>query len=253
MPPEKGKASVRSIIEEHFPRYRFVDVDTKSGAAAIDTSITALVVTQPATDLTEKELRRIDDFVLAGKSLAVIASAVNLAAGDPTMHATLATHGVEVLLAGYGIEMRKDVVEDFGRSFQLEAVTTTSTTPVTLRFPTVLDIRDDERFTGDAQLLDSGFVSSFRIEQIFFPFASSLVIHPERQPHLEPGALRVIARSTPQADRETSKEVDLSVVLGVPLLIHTVSPAHGRSCRTSKSAPSAFRYSMAVPGATTST
>lgn len=209
VPSDKGKPSLRGIIEQYFPFYRFVDVDTKNGAVAIDTSLSGLLVLQPERDLVDQELARIDDFVLAGKRLAVVASAVNVRASDPLMHATLSTHGLEKLLTGYGIEMRRDVIEDFGRAFKVEVMTTTSSSPLTMRFPPILDVRDEQRATGDQQLLDTGFACFFKISQIPFPFASSLVLHPERQPDLGPGGLRVLARSTPTAARETSTDVSL--------------------------------------------
>lgn len=209
VPADKGKPSLRGIIEQYFPHYRFVDVDTKRGTVAIDTSLSSLLVLQPERDLVDQELARIDDFVLAGKRVAVVASAVNVRPSDPLMYATLSTHGLEKLLAGYGIEMRRDVVEDFGRSFKVDVMTTTSSSPLTMRFPPILDVRDDERFTGDHQLLDTGFASFFKITEIPFPFASSLVLHPERQPDLGPGGLRVLARSTPTAAHETGNDVSL--------------------------------------------
>ncbi len=165
----------------------------------------------PERDLVDKELDRIDDFVLAGKRIAVVASAVNVRARDSLMHATLSAHGLEKLLAGYGIEMRRDVVEDFGRPFKVEVMTTTSSTPLAMRFPPIHHVKDDERFTGDEQLLDTGFASFFRIPEVPFPFASSLVLHPERQPDLKPGALRVLARSTPSARPPPTSRSDLCV------------------------------------------
>ena len=52
-------------------------------------ALDGLLITQPGKDLTEKELRRLDQFVMKGKALAVFAGAVNIAAGDETMNATL--------------------------------------------------------------------------------------------------------------------------------------------------------------------
>src|ERR1019366_2908492 len=99
-----------------FKFYEFVTVDLKAGDAAIDETLDGLIVTQPGKDLTEKELRRIDQFVMKGKTVAIFAGAVNLKAGDATMNATMSTHGLEKLLEGYGITVNKDVILDFGRS-----------------------------------------------------------------------------------------------------------------------------------------
>lgn len=198
--------SIQSIITQYFPFYEIKDVDLKNGDAEIDEGLDGLLVTQPAKELTEKELRRIDQFVMRGKSLAVIASAVNTKASDPTMSATLSTHGLEKLLAGYGIEMKKDVVLDFGRPFRV-GVETLSGRRMMI-FPQMLDVREDSRFTGNETLLDTSFAAFFRIPQASFPFASSLALHPDKQPELG-DKLRVIARSSPAAITETGDTVDL--------------------------------------------
>jgi ABC-type uncharacterized transport system involved in gliding motility auxiliary subunit len=208
LPSNSGqKPNIQGILTQYFPFYTFVDVDLKKGDGEVDESLDGLIITQPAKDISDKELRRIDAFVMKGKSLAVIASAVNMKAADASMNATLATHGLEKLLDGYGIEMRKDVLEDFGRPFRVGVWTQGG--PQTARFPAILDVHDDYRFTGDEQLLDTGFPAFFRIQQIAFPFTSSLVIHRDKQPDIAPDKFKVIARSTPRTLRETGDNIDL--------------------------------------------
>jgi ABC-type uncharacterized transport system involved in gliding motility auxiliary subunit len=202
----QGGPSIQGIIGQYFPFYEIKDVDLKGGDAEVDESLDGLLVTQPAKEITEKELRRIDQFVMRGKSLAVLASAVNTKAGDATMNATLSTHGLEKLLEGYGIVMNKDVVLDFGRAFRVRVETLTG--PRTMIFPQMLDVREDSRFTGDEVLLDTSFAAFFRIPQASFPFASSLTLKREKQPQLG-DKLRVIAHSTPAAITETGDTVDL--------------------------------------------
>jgi hypothetical protein len=143
---------------------------------------------------------------MKGKSLAVIASAVNTRAGDASMQATLNTHGLDKLLDGYGIDMNKDVVLEFGRPFRVRVDTMTG--PRTMIFPQILDVREDSRFTGDEVLLDTSFAAFFRIPQASFPFASSLTLKKDKQPQLG-DKLRVIAHSTPAALTETGDNVDL--------------------------------------------
>jgi len=202
----QGGPSIQGIITQYFPFYEIKEVDLKNGDAEIEEDLDGLVITQPGKELTEKELRRIDQFVMRGKSLAVLASAVNVKAGDPTMNATLETHGLEKLLEGYGIGMNKDVVLEFGRPFRVRVDTLTGAR--TMIFPQILDVREDSRFTGDEVLLDTSFAAFFRIPQASFPFASSLTLKPEKQPQLG-DKLRVIARSTPAAITETGESVDL--------------------------------------------
>jgi ABC-type uncharacterized transport system involved in gliding motility auxiliary subunit len=207
VPSQMGKPTMQQIITQNFPFYTLQDVDLKSGESEISEDLDGLIMTQPDKDLTEKELRRIDQFVMKGKSLAVFASAVNLKSGDPTMNATLNAHGIDKLLDGYGIEMGKDVVLDFGRSFRVSVLTQGGLG--TARFPQFLDIQDDTRFTGDEMLLDTAFPAFFRIPQLIFPLTSSLTLHKDKQPDVSPDKLKVIARSTPRSLRETTDTVDL--------------------------------------------
>jgi ABC-type uncharacterized transport system involved in gliding motility auxiliary subunit len=203
---QKGKGpSVQDIVSQNFKFYEFVPVDLKGGDAAIDESLDGLIITQPGKDLTEKELRRIDQFVMKGKSLAVFASAVNVKPSDATMNATLSTHGLEKLLDGYGIEMRKDVVLDFSHPFTVLVPTESGIGRVS--FPQFLHITDDSRFSGTEALLDTSFPAFFRLEELMFPFVSSLVLHKEKQ--AEAKTMKVVARSSPYSFHETTDTVDL--------------------------------------------
>ena len=209
VPASSGqKPTLQGIVTQYFPFYQFVDVDLKNGDAEVDETLDGMIITQPAKDITEKELRRIDQFVMRGKSLAVIASAVNVKASDATMNGSLTTHNLDKLLDGYGIEMRKDALLEFGRPFRVNVFTQGG--PQTMRFPPLHDVRDDFRFTGDEQLLDTGFASFFRITQVPFPFPSSLVLHRDKQPEVtDPAKFKVLARTTPKALRETGDTIDM--------------------------------------------
>ena len=209
IPANSGqKPNLQGIVSQYFPFYQFVDVDLKNGDAEVDDSLDGLIITQPAKDITEKELRRIDQFVMRGKSLAVIASAVNIKASDASMNASLNTHGLDKLLDGYGIEERKDALLDFGRPFRV--MVGTQGGPQVMRFPPLLDVRDDFRFSGDEQLLDTSFAAFFRISEVPFPLASSLVLHRDKQPGVtDPNKFKVLARSTPKTLRETSDTIDM--------------------------------------------
>jgi ABC-type uncharacterized transport system involved in gliding motility auxiliary subunit len=203
---QRGKGpSVQDIIAQNFKFYEFVNVDLKGGDAAIDDTLDGLIITQPGKDLTEKELRRIDQFVMKGKSLAVIASAVNVKPSDATMNAALNTHGLDKLLSGYGIEMKKDVVLDFANAFTV--LVPTESGIARLAFPQFLHVSDDSRFTGNEATLDTSFPAFFRLEELMFPFVSSLVLHKDKQPGAK--TMKVVARSSPYSFHETTDTVDL--------------------------------------------
>jgi ABC-type uncharacterized transport system len=195
-----GTISIQGIITQNFPFYAFHDVDLSGGSDPIDPGLDGLLVTQPPSDLTDAELARIDEFVLRGKSVAFFVGAANVRRGDASMHAALSTHGLERLLAGYGIELGRDLVVDLDPKASVSIVvsTTTGVSHMALAFVPVV--------SGDDRRLDTSFPVFFRLEEVAFPLASSVVLHPERQPEAR---LRSLAHTSPRAVRVTGDDVDL--------------------------------------------
>ncbi len=209
--PGSQNYNLRGIFEKYLPFYKFEDVDLQNGDAEINQELKGLVITQPQKDYTEKELRRIDQFLMLGnKSLVVLAGAVNLKPADPTMRATLSTHGLEKLMEGYGITMNKDVVLDWSGSFALPGQTETGS-QVWIRTPWALQLSPDDRFEGDKQLLDKAFAPFFRLDQVAMPFSSSLTVHAEKQATAK---LKVVARSTDKATVLTGDNLDMKSFVG---------------------------------------
>src|SRR5262245_11052832 len=207
---QRGGPSIKGIIDQAFPFYKIEDVDLKDGATEINKELDGLIITQPGKDYTDKELRRIDEFLMAGnKALVVFASAVNLKQGDGSMKATLSTHGLEKLLAGYGIEMKKDAAMDWIRSLRLP-VPTQSGAMAWIRAPGVVQATHDPRYDNDKpeQILDDGFAGFFRADELSFPFPSTLVPHADKQPEAK---LKVVARTSPRSWSETGDTVDLKL------------------------------------------
>ncbi|MFC1641537.1 GldG family protein [Myxococcota bacterium] len=176
-----GSHSLKSILQQVFPFYSIEDVDLKNGDNEIDKELVGLVITQPAKDYSEKELRRIDQFLMLGsKALAVFAGAATLKAQDASMDATLSLHGLDKLLPGYGLDVKKNVVFDQGASFVLGLRTLGGMAEI--RHPGVLILADDPRMEDDQKLLDTGFAGFFRMQQLAFPFPSSIELLRDRQP-----------------------------------------------------------------------
>ncbi len=204
----QGGASIQSILERAFPFYKLVDVDLKNGDAEIDKSLDGLIITQPQKAYTDKELRRVDQFVMLGnKSLAVFASAVTLKPQDPSMSATLDLHNLDKLLSGYGINMKKDAVLDFGSQFRIGVITPTGGI-APIRHPGIAHVVDDPRFEGKDKLLDTSFAGFFRMEEIMFPFPSTLELSPDKQPKAK---LYAVARTTPAASALTDGTIDMKM------------------------------------------
>ncbi len=202
-PHNMGKYAIQQIITQNFPFYSFQDVDLKNGDSEIPDELDGLLITQPGKDLTEKELRRIDQFVMKGKSLAVFAGAVNVKSGDATMSATLSTHGLDKLLDGYGIALNKDAVID-RRGVHL--ILPTSGGMAQVDMPQVLEVQDDPRFTGEEQLVDTSFPALFRVTDIAVPFVSSLSLKADKQPGTK---MHVVMRSSPFSVHLTGDSADL--------------------------------------------
>jgi ABC-type uncharacterized transport system involved in gliding motility auxiliary subunit len=203
-PANMGKISMQGIITQNFPFYTFQDVDLKNGDTEISDDLDGLLITQPGKDLTEKELRRIDQFVMKGKALAVFAGAVNLKANDATMNATMSLHGLDKLLDGYGVAVAKDVVLDLGRHVRLVVPTMGGMAGAELY--QILDVQDDSRFAGNEQLVDTTFPCLFRVQEVAVPFVSSLSLKADKQPGAK---MRVVARSSPAAVHLVGETEDL--------------------------------------------
>ena len=201
----QGGPSIKGVIEQAFPFYKLEDVDLKNGDAAIDKELDGLIITQPGKDYSDKELRRIDEFLMGGgKSLVVYASAVNLKHGDAAMKATLSTHGLEKLLAGYGVTMAKDAVFDWQRSVRLPVMTQMGGA-TWIRAPGIVQAQRYPGLDEDKQFLDDSFPGFFRVDELSFPFPSTLAATPDKQPNAK---LKVVARTTFAAWAETGDPVD---------------------------------------------
>ena len=211
--PKQGKGgagpSMQGIIEQAFPFYKIEEVDLKGGENAIDKDLVGLIITQPQKDYDEKELRRIDEFLMLGsKALVVYASAVTMKANDATMNATLSLHGLDKLLPGYGIKMSKDAVFDYGAQFRIGVPTQGGVTWI--RHPGIAHVVSDPRFDGENdKLLDTSFAPFFRMDEAIFPFASSLTLDKSKQP--ADVKVSAVARTTPATSVLTSDTVDMKL------------------------------------------
>jgi ABC-type uncharacterized transport system involved in gliding motility auxiliary subunit len=201
--------SMQGIIEQAFPFYKLEDLDLKGGENAIDKDLVGIIITEPQKDYDEKELRRIDEFLmLGGKSLVVYASAVTMKANDASMNATLSLHGLDKLLPGYGITMNKDAVFDYGAQFRIGVPTQGGVTWI--RHPAIAHVVNDPRMDTDSdKLLDTSFAGFFRMDEAIFPFPSSLTLDKSKQP--ADVKIAAVARTTPQTSVEKSDSIDMKL------------------------------------------
>ncbi len=203
----QGGHSIQSVLTRAFPFYTIEEVDLKDGGEEIDPELSGLILTQPRKVYTDKELRRIDQFLMKGnKALTVIASAVTLKPNDATMEATLDLHNIDKLLAGYGISMKNDAVMDHGAQFRISVPTQTGMAQI--RHPGIADVVEDNS-DEETKVLDTSFAGFFRLQQLAFPFPSTLELLPEKQP--DDVKVYAVARTTPQATAETGSTVKMNL------------------------------------------
>jgi ABC-type transport system involved in multi-copper enzyme maturation permease subunit len=204
----RGAPSMRSVMENAFPYYKFEDVDLKGGETEIDGNLDAVLITQAGKDYTDKELRRIDQFLMKdNKALVVYASAVNMKEGDAHMGTTLNTHNLEKLLSGYGIDMKKDSIFDLARPVRIQVMTAAGQM-LQFRHPAVVQAQAIPGIDEEHQMLDASFVGFFRMDELTFPFPSTLEVHKDKQPN---ATVKVVARTTPQAFADTAPTQDLGM------------------------------------------
>jgi len=202
----RGGPSMKGILDQALPFYKIEEVDLQNGDAEINKELAGIIITQPGKDFSEKELRRIDQFLMEGnKSLVVFAGAINLKASDAAMKAELNTHGLEKLLDGYGIEMKKEAIMDWGRTMRIPFQTQSGGIGW-VRMHGVVQLQHESGLEENEQTLDSSFAGFFRIDELSFPFPSTLVAHPDKQPAAK---MQVVARSTPNTTVESADTIDL--------------------------------------------
>jgi hypothetical protein len=110
------------------------------------------------------------------------------------------------LLEGYGIRMNRDAVIDSRSNLRIPIATESGDQAVVRHCGIVLVANSP---SDSHPPLDGGFVPFFRMDQVHFPFASSLTLVPNKQPS-DVKALAV-ARTTPESSVETGATVDMAI------------------------------------------
>lgn len=206
--------NMKGILSQHFPFYKFEDVDLEEGKKAIDKDISGVLMMQADKDWTDSELARVDEFLMRGnKSLLVISGAVNMKASDPTMKAELNLRNLDKLVDSYGIEMKKEAIFEWGQSLRLPMQDGGSGRQQWIVFPGVLTLTNTAEFDEKNQPIDGSFTGFFRMEQLGVGFPSPLVAHPEKQPQAK---LKTVLRTTPNASVDADSPVDFGMKMAWP-------------------------------------
>ncbi|MBM4376362.1 MAG: GldG family protein [Deltaproteobacteria bacterium] len=206
--------NMKGILSQHFPFYKFEDVDLEGGKKAIDEKLNGVLLMQADKDWTDAELARIDQFLMRGdKALLVMSGAVNIKAADASMKAELNLRNLDKLVSAYGVEMKNEAIFEWGQSVRLPVQDAGSGRQQWIVFPGVLTLTNTPEFDEKNQPIDSSFTGFFRMEQLGIGFPSPLVGHPEKQPQAK---VRTVMRTTENASVDASSPVDFGMKIQWP-------------------------------------
>ena len=173
---EHGFQELTQIFGKYFPYYKLEAVDTSKGDKEIDAGLDGLFVTQPEEEIPSKELRRIDQFLMRGKPVAVFANPLHMKENDVAMNTSFAGMGIDKLLSGYGIDFKNELLVDKSQFW----------TPV-LQGPGGIGIQMDPYpllFVADATrgdtTFDNKFAPFFRLQELAVPFPLELTFDKAR-------------------------------------------------------------------------
>ena len=146
-------------LGEILPTYNVREIDANE---EIDPSLAAVLIVGPQTAFTEKELRRIDQFVMRGGSLGVFGGSIKLDLSGPT--AEPVNTQLNQLLKSWGVELGDKLVADWqcGRT----SMRSQMGMQVLVPYPAIPVIQLDE-----AQLEHPAM---FRLASPMMPFTSNL-------------------------------------------------------------------------------
>jgi ABC-type uncharacterized transport system involved in gliding motility auxiliary subunit len=169
---EKGFQELQRIFGEYFPYYKLEGIDLAKGEKDVEEGLDGLIMSTPDEEISSKELRRIDKFLMRGKALAVFANNLHLKDADPAMNVTFTAMGIDKLLSGYGIDFKNELIIDKTQFW----------TPV-LQGPQGMGIQLDPypfmfMANGDRSdvTFDNKFAPFFRLPQLAVPFTTELTV-----------------------------------------------------------------------------
>lgn len=184
----KGLSRLRGCL----PTYEITEV---SATSEIDRDLRALLVIEPATALSEDELRRIDQFVMRGGSLGVFGGSMKISLEGYDPAATPIDTGINTLLRRWGVKVDDGVVADAncGRA----PLQTRMGIPIGVPHPVVPIVSFDEAAREHPAL--------FRLDGAPLPFISPLALTEAPRGV----TVRTLARSTDNSWNIESSSVSL--------------------------------------------
>lgn len=214
--PDEGLQYLPQLLEQSRLSYRTRTVNLNSGESEVPTDIKGLIIMNPTQRITERELRKLDAYLMRGGSVAVFAAGANFPATDQfTANGTESEHHLNDWLSGYGISIQPNVVLDLrstdavvqiGRyRGRIKMVTWPSIDVFSGRPPTA----DELRAQGG---LDPSFPVTFRLPSFVTTYPSEIRLDNARRSNVG-GTLKVFAMTSPRSILRTNLNIDMREIL----------------------------------------
>jgi ABC-2 type transport system permease protein len=170
--PETALPYLSRILQEAHLGYTTRSVDLHGGEEEIPADIKGLVIMGPSRRIEERELRRINSYLMRGGSVAVFAGGTNITGADTRPTAARAEHNLNGLLEGYGVTVNPDVVLDFQASDSIQEIEQGRARIPMFTYP-ALAARRDPGGPG----IDTSHPAVFRLPGVILPFVSSITVN----------------------------------------------------------------------------
>ncbi len=167
--PDSAMPYLSRVMQEMHVGYTTRNVDLHNGDDEVPSDIKGLIINNPTRAISERELRRINAYLMRGGAVAIFASGVNVTGTDTRPSASNAEHNLGQLLSGYGITLRQNIVLDPRAS---DAVAEIDQGRARIRLFAFPAIAEDG--------LNQYHSSVFRLPFIVTPFVSSLDVDRSR-------------------------------------------------------------------------
>jgi ABC-2 type transport system permease protein len=173
--PETALPYLSRILQEAHLGYATRTVDLHGGEEDIPADIKGLVIMGPSRRIEERELRRINSYLMRGGSVAVFAGGTNITGSDTRPTAVANESNLNALLSGYGVTINPDIVLDFQASDSVQEIEQGRARIPMFTYPALAA----RRSAGEPGI-DTAHPAVFRLPGVVLPFVSSLTINNSR-------------------------------------------------------------------------
>jgi ABC-2 type transport system permease protein len=228
--PEEGLQYLPQLLEQSRLSYRTRTVNLNGGENDVPTDIKGLIIMNPNQRITERELRKLDAFLMRGGSVAIFAGGVNFPATDPgNATGSESEHHLNDWLDGYGIHLQNNVILDlratdavvqFGRyRGRVRLVTWPEIASFTGGTPTEAMLREQGG-------VDPSFPVTFRLPGFIATYPSEIRLNDAAR-RTAGGTLNIFAMTGPRSIPRTDYNIDIRQILQAGPGQFTNAPQHG--------------------------